>query len=329
MHAVVWFRMGLVILSLWSPAWAEDVLQVGGFSQDAGGIVAEGKGFLKSESIRKEFHSVRASVELMQNFGGGTYDLIHTNADNVIAWAEGQGADRTTHDFIIFIGGRKTLTNEFAVAPEFKTFADLKGSGKIFAVDAYNTGYAPVLVAILQKHGIFLKKDFDMKPVGSGNIRLEAVKRGEAIGGMLNLDNELKRRGFHVLARSQDYFPVYAVGIGATRRDWAQQHQDLLVRYTRALIRATDWILDPKNKQEALQILQAGLQGSAEEAAELYNETVDPKVGLIPRAKINPEGIRTILEIRKVMGEMKDPLPPPSKYIDEQYYQKAIGSLVR
>jgi len=329
MNAAGWFRTGLAILSLWSPAWAEDVLRVGGFGQDAVGIVAEGKGFLKAEGIRKEYHSVRASVELMQNFGGGTYDVIHTTADNVIAWAEGQGADRTTHDFIIFIGGRKTLTNEFAVAPEIKTFTDLKGSGKIFAVDAYNTGYAPVLVAILQKHGIILKKDYEMKPVGGGSSRVEAVKRGEAIGGMLTLDDELKRKGFHVLARAQDYFPAYAVGIGAARRDWAQQHEGLLVRYTRALIRATDWILDPKNKQVALQTLQARLQGSVEEAAELYNEAVNPNVGLIPRGKINPQGIQTILDIRRVMDEMKGPLPSPSKYIDERYYQKAIASIDR
>lgn len=322
-----WFCAGLLFLILRAPAHSEDVLQIGGFGRDAVGMLSEGKGFLKAEGIRTEYHSVRASVELMENFVSGKYDLIHTTADNVIAWAEGQGADRKPHDFILFIGGRKGLTNELVVAPDIKSFADLKGSKKLFAVDAYNTGYAPVLVAILSKHGIFLKKDYEMKPLGGGRDRLESVKKGETIGGMLSLDEDLKKRGFYVLARSQDYFPVYAVAIGAARRDWAQQHEDLLVRYTRALIRTTDWILNPENKPEALQILRAALQGSAEQAQEQYDAAADSKFGLIPRAKINTEGVKVILEIRKVMGEMKDPLPSPNKYIEERYYQKAIASL--
>ena len=57
------------------------------------------------------------------------------------------------------------------------------------------------------------------------------------------LGYELKKRGYYVLARAQDYFTAYAVGEGAARRDWAQQHADLLVRYIRAIVRGTDWIV--------------------------------------------------------------------------------------
>ncbi len=304
---------------------AEDLVRVGGFSRDALDAIADGKGFLKAEGIRKEYTGVSASVDLMQGFVDGKFDLIHTTADNVIAWAEGQGADKKTHDFFLFIGGRKGLTNELVVAPKVKTFADLKG--KLFAVDAYNTGYAPVLVYILNKHGLTLKKDYDMLPLGAGGKRAESLKKGETIGAMTGLSEDLKKRGFYVLARSEDYVYPYAVAIGAARRSWAKQHEDLLVRYIRAYIRAIDWTLDAKNKADAIQTVQSVLKSSPAQAEAAYREAVDAKVGLIPKGKIDREGVRVILRIREVMGEMKAPLPSPDKYLDEHYYQKAVASL--
>ena len=144
---------------------------------------------------------------------------------------------------------------------------------------------------------------------------------------LIDFPGELKQRGFHVLARSQDYIYPYAVAIGAARRSWAKQNENLLVRYIRAYLRSIDWTLDPKNKAEAVQTLQSVLKNSPAQAEAAYQEAVDPKTGLIPKGKIDREGIRVILQIREVMGEMKPPLPSPDKYLDEQYYQKAIASL--
>lgn len=325
MRLVTAFLLAVLLLSFSSPVGAEDLLRIGVFSRDGVSFVGEGTGFFKAEGIRTEYTHVRASVELMRKFRDGQFDLIHTTADNVIAWAEGQGADPGTNDFILFIGGRKGLALDLVVAPEIKSFDDLRG--RLLAVDAYNTGYAPVLVYMLKKHGLTLTKDYTMKPFGGGEARDTALLSGEAVGGFVTLSDALKAKGFHILARTKDYVPTYAVGMGAARRDWAQQHQELLVRYIRALIRSTDWLLDPKNKAEAIRIFRAGLENSQARAEALYEESLNPELGLIPRGKINPEGISVILELRQGMGEMKAPLPPPSKYIDESYYQKALAAL--
>ena len=201
--ALGWCAITLLLLSLTfvfpSTSRAEDLVRIGVFSRDAVSFVAQGKGFFQAEGIRAEYTSVSASVDLMQNFADGKFDLIHTTADNVIAWAEGQGADHKTHDFSLIIGGRKGVTNELVVAPEIKTFDDLKG--KRLGVDAYNTGYAPVLVYILNKHGLALRKDYDMIPLGAGGARTESLRKGETAGAITVLTEDLKQRGFHVLAR--------------------------------------------------------------------------------------------------------------------------------
>ncbi|MBI3940501.1 MAG: ABC transporter substrate-binding protein [Acidobacteria bacterium] len=316
---------GFLTLAFASVAAAEDRLRIGVFSRDAVSFVAEGKGFLRQEGIHVEYALVRASVELMRNFVDGKFDLIHTTADNVIAWAEGQGADPQKHDFVIFIGGRKGLALELVAAPGISSVAGFKG--KILAVDAINTGYAPVLVYMLKKQGLTLGKDYTVKPVGGTGARLDALLKGEAAGGFVPFTDDLKRKGFRLLARSQDTLPNYAVGIGAARGDWAGQHEELLVRYIRALVRSIGWLLETKNKTEAIQIFRSGLGDSLEQARQLYEESFDPKIGVIPRGKIDPRGIQTVLDLRELMGEMKAPLPSPDKYIAEHYYEKAIATL--
>src|SRR5215475_14724571 len=126
---------------------AEDVIRIGMFNQDAAIIAANKKGFLKQENIRVEINTVTDSPTLLRNLISGKYDLILNNADNVIAWAEGQGADPQTNDFIIFLGGSQGVKQRLAVHPSINDYRDIKG--KALAVDAPTTGFAIIMIAVL------------------------------------------------------------------------------------------------------------------------------------------------------------------------------------
>ena len=92
-HKEVWFGAFLWLLP--SIVMAEDVIQIGLFNKDAAIIAAEAKGFLKKENIRIQINTVSDSPTLLRSLISGKYDLIMNNADNVIAWAEGQGKTLT------------------------------------------------------------------------------------------------------------------------------------------------------------------------------------------------------------------------------------------
>jgi ABC-type nitrate/sulfonate/bicarbonate transport system substrate-binding protein len=138
---------------------------------------------------------------------------------------------------------------------------------------------------------------------------------------------EIQKRGFKVLAQAQDYVKHYARGLGATRREWANSHEDLVVRFTRAMIRATDWLQDPKNKDEAIQLLLGETKNNKARAESMYRQTLSPTMGLTPRSRIDLEGIRTVIELRETAGLMKAPVPKAEKYVDERFYQKALATL--
>jgi ABC-type nitrate/sulfonate/bicarbonate transport system substrate-binding protein len=164
---------------------AEDVIQVGLFNKDPAIIGAESRGFLKKENIRVQINTVTDSPTLLRSLISGKYDLILNNADNVIAWAEGQGEDPQKNDFIIFLGGSRGVNQKLIVAPGINDYSDLKG--KIFAVDAPTTGYAIVGIYILKKHGLELNRDYTFKAFGNTAKRAEAMSRGEASGAMMSL----------------------------------------------------------------------------------------------------------------------------------------------
>ena len=305
---------------------AEDLIRIGTFDKDAVIIAAEEQGFLKAENIRVEVNFVTDSPTLLRNLISGRYDLILNNADNVIAWAEGQGADPKPNDFVIFLGGSQGLKQKLVVLPSVNEFSDLKG--KVLAVDAPTTGYAIVMICILKQHGLELNRDYTFKAFGNSMKRAEAMSRGEAWGGMMKLpDEEIQRRGFKILAHSDDYVHDYARGLGAARREWANANEELLVRFVRAMIRATDWVVDPKNREEAIRLLVPENKNSRARAKEMYEESVSPGFGITPRSRIDLEGIRTVLQLRETVGLMKPPLPKAEKYIAERFYKKALATL--
>jgi ABC-type nitrate/sulfonate/bicarbonate transport system substrate-binding protein len=130
-----------------------------------------------------------------------------------------------------------------------------------------------------------------------------------------------------VLARAQDYVKHYARGLGATRRQWADANEQLVVRFNRAMIRSTAWLQDPKNKEEAIQVLLGATKNNKARAESMYRQTLSPTMGLTPRSRIDMEGIRTVIELREIAGLMKPPVPKPEKYVDERFYQQALATL--
>jgi ABC-type nitrate/sulfonate/bicarbonate transport system substrate-binding protein len=320
--------MAAILALLPLEAMAEDTVKIGLFNRDAAIIAAEAKGFLKRENIRVEINTVTDSPTLLRNLIRGQYDLILNNADNVIAWAEGQGEDPQKNDFVIFLGGSQGVDQKLIVAPGIAGYPDLKG--KVFAVDAPTTGYAIVGVYILKKHGLEWNRDYTFQSFGNTTARADAMSRGDAAGAMMSLaDDEIQKRNFKVLAHAQDYVKHYARGLGATRREWANANEDLVVRFNRAMIRATDWLQDTKNKDEAVQLLLGETKNNKARAESLYNITLSPTMGLTPRSRIDMEGIRTIIELREVAGLMKAPVPKPEKYVDERFYKKALATLTQ
>lgn len=291
-------------------------------------FVAQEKGFFEREGLEIDYSRARNSATQLTSLIEGKIDIAMTSIDNVIAYQEGQGEKPTSvkPDLFAFLGVNKGGRFNLVVAPEVKTFADLKG--KTFAVDALTTGYAFVLMEMLRRGGL-KPGEYKLISVGGSGERWEALHEKKAAGALLNppYDARAEAEGFKILANSGESIARYQGSVGATRRQWAAKNEETLVKYIRAYVAAVDWLYDPANKEEAKAILAKQRKGGMKpEAAERsYQQSVHPTTGSLARkAAIDLEGVRTVLKLRSEFAKPKKKLTDPKKYYDPKYYDKAV-----
>jgi ABC-type nitrate/sulfonate/bicarbonate transport system substrate-binding protein len=157
------------------------------------------------------------------------------------------------------------------VTPGIKTIADLKGKkiGAASPVEVYTT----VLRNLLTKGGLNPDKDVEWVFGGGQNQRLAAILGGAINAGLFSspADEKLRERGMQSLAFTPDIMPSLALSVTAVRRDWAQQHPDVVRKYLQAQADAIAWLNVPANKTKAIEILANATNSTPAEATTAYN----------------------------------------------------------
>lgn len=303
----------------------EVIVFPGGFNWPI--FVAEHKGFFAAEDIAVNVTPTPDSKYQMVNFIDGKFDIAMTAMDNVVAYAEGQGAapTKSTPDIFAFMGSDNGFLRLVSV-PEVTKVADLKG--KRVGVDALTTGYAFVLREMLELGGLD-PAEFEYVQAGGVMKRFEALMQKSFAATLLisPFEAAAQREGFNILANGSEALGAYQGVVGAARRDWAKSHGDELVSYIRAYQAALNWLYDPANKDEAIQILLKSVSNMQEPVAQAsYKILLDDKLGFYKRPTIDEKGVATVLALRSKYAEPKKELGNPTRYYDTQYLERALGT---
>ncbi|WP_040548151.1 ABC transporter substrate-binding protein [Pusillimonas noertemannii] len=302
----------------------EVIVFPGGFNWPI--FVAEEKGFFAAEGIAVNVTPTPDSKYQMVNFIDGKFDIAMTAMDNVVAYAEGQGAAPTqaTPDIVAFMGSDNGFLRLVSI-PEVKTVADLKG--KRVGVDALTTGYAFVLREMLELGGLD-PAEFEYVQAGGVMKRFEALMQKSFAATLLisPFEAAAQRDGFNILANGSEALGAYQGVVGAVRRGWAKEHGDQLVSYIAAYQAALDWLYNPANKDEAIPILLKSVPGMKEPVAKAsYQILLDDKFGFYKSPTIDEKGVETVLALRSKYAEPKKELADPAHYYDTQYLERALA----
>ena len=325
------FRV-LVILALLcgictSTTAQEHVLQVIGFP---GGPnwplwVAEEKGFFSQQGLRVQFTPTPSSAFLVRGLMDGKFDIGLAAIDNVIAYQEGQGEAKldSAPDMFAFLGNLRGSLRLIAL-PEIHSISELRG--KSIAVDAKTTGFAFVLMKMLEVGGL-KPSDYQLESVGGTLERVKALSEHKTNASLINspLEAGLLAKGYSDLGSATSLIGPYQGTVGVARRSWASTHREELVRFIRAYVRATDWLRNPANHEEALQIFERVTKLTPEAAQTAYQLLLTSDDGIQVHGKIDVDGIRTVLKLRSEHGQPHRTLDDPGKYVDESFYREAIA----
>ena len=289
-----------------------DVLRVTGYHKRPPQLVAEEKGFFARENLEIRFDEATYAPEHNQGMAEGHWDLTLSSADTMIARNTTDGTD-----YVLFMQAEEGLTASLVGRPGVNSLEQLRG--QLLAGDPGDSNLDLIRMKILRAHGI-RESDYRIDIIGSSPKRLEAFLAGRVAAAMLTPPSTEKAlaAGGVLLARADDYVPGWPLTCGWTRRAWLEAHRDPVVRLIRAWAAATDWMMEEKNRDEAVRLTMEKEHMDRERAQEACARVV-------PKARINPQAIRSVMELRIEMGVMKPDVGPAEKFYDAGYWSEATG----
>jgi ABC-type nitrate/sulfonate/bicarbonate transport system substrate-binding protein len=309
---------GAAVAMLLNPVRAETRLAVIVFPgvQNLPMFAAQAKGFFAKRDLAVDLKFTPNSDELRNGLAEGRYHIAHSAVDNAFALK-----DKANVDITVVLGGDDSF-NRLIVQPEIKSLADIKG--KTVAVDAVNTAYAFQLYEMLRQKGLN-KGDYEVKPVGGTGQRLEAmVKDKTYAAAMMNPPFSIRaeKAGLKAIDTAAAALGAYQGSSAFVLRSWGAANADTVVKYVQAYIEGLRWMLDPKNKAEAVGLLVERLKLPEDVAAQAYDATIK---GFNKDGALDMEGVKNVLKLR---AQFEGGTPAdPGKYIDLSYYQKALAGM--
>ncbi len=287
-----------------------DILRITGYHTRPPHLAAEHKGFFAREKLDVHFHKATYAPEHNRGMAEGRWDLTLSSADTMIARTTTDGTDH-----LLFMQAEEGLTASLVGKPGVNSLDQLRG--QLLAGDPGDSNLDLIRMKILRSHGIN-ESDYRVEIIGSSPKRLEAFLEGRVAAAMLTPPSTEKAlaAGGVLLARAEDYVPNWPLTCGWTRRSWLESHREVAIRFIRAWVAATDWLLQPENREETLRLIieKEGLDRAA--AEQTYARVV-------PKARMNPQAFRAVLELRMEMGVYQPPFSPTERFYDATYWSAA------
>jgi ABC-type nitrate/sulfonate/bicarbonate transport system substrate-binding protein len=219
-------------------------------------------------------------------------------------------------DYVLVMQAETGLNVQLVVQPGIASFDDLRG--KLLAADPVDSNFDAIRNKMMLDHGI-TEDDYRTEIIGNTPFRLDAFLAGKVAAAMLSpphTDRALAA-GASVLAEGADYVPRWPLACAWGLRSWIEANRPLVVRFIRGWAAATDWLLEPANRDEAVKIM-VGEEFSPARAAEYYKRVV-------PKSAIDAEGIRANIALRIELGYYKPPHKPTEAFYDATYWAEATG----
>jgi ABC-type nitrate/sulfonate/bicarbonate transport system substrate-binding protein len=247
------FCCSLVLLALLrvgtGPAYAQRQhrLNGGGFGGDAvtawSVYLAQEKLFLAREGIQFDF---ARSYDQMRALIGGSFDVIVDGISTTSLAAE-RGAD------VVVVYDLSHRPSEFiALDRNIRTLTELEG--KTIGIGRVGTVNHLLLKQNLSKNGVDVNK-IAFRTIGGSNERFAALYNKQISATLLSTAHAFRaqQEGMQIVSLAKEL--VFPWAYVVFRRSWAESNSDIVIRFLRGLHRATLWLYDPANFQDAVRTL--------------------------------------------------------------------------
>ena len=261
-------------------------------------FVAQSQGLFEAQGVQCIITHTGSSTVQMQGLREGRFDVGCQLPDHVVR----AGLNGTP---LCVVAAQSHAPDVALVASAIiRSLAELKGHR--IAVDGARSGYALLLVQLLSSMGLS-SNDYQLVEVGDSQQRVQAMRSGEFMASFINppLDKALVNDGFVRLTTTRQAFPNYPGPVVAARREWADAHPELAKGFQSAWTAAWQWLMNPLNESQAIEI---ALKHLGAEAPAAQNALQNLHRQGVPH--ISEEGMAQVIDL-VWRSESLDPKPMP------------------
>jgi ABC-type nitrate/sulfonate/bicarbonate transport system substrate-binding protein len=280
-------------------------------------------GYFRDEHVSVDLISLATGDKIVFALLGGSINVARYTPDWIIRAIEKGGAGLK-----IVLAGSNNLVFSLIAAKGVQGYGDLKG--KRIGVSTLAAADSTLAQKMLAAHGLG-KTDYILIPAGSSPERAAALRAGSLAATLLTppVDQKvLDDGGFTRLDLSTNVVTHYAWGGEAVRQDWATANKPALLAYMRAWIKASRWLHDGANKEDAIRILSREAKIEEPYARQMYEIYFGPDALAVAKdGRLDPVGYQALLNDMTDQGQIGPPAPTPEKYLDPSYWEEAEKTL--
>lgn len=278
-------------------------IRLGYFTPSAISEVAQRHGYYRAAGLEVEELPVKSSPQQFDSLRSGDYDLVLTAPDNVATYRFNDDNPLGQRLDVRMVAGVDAGTGLSLIArPGVGSVTQLRGA-KV-AVDVPTSGFALVLYAILEQHGMHADRDVELVSAGSTPRRWDALRAGEFDATLLNagFDVVAENAGYTRLAEVGDVVVPYLGTVVAAMGRTIDESPELVTSFLSAWARAREHVLDPRNRAEVVELTAAQLSLPRESAEQFTDRVLAPSTGLVADGTVPTDALGAVLELRSGQG---------------------------
>jgi ABC-type nitrate/sulfonate/bicarbonate transport system substrate-binding protein len=280
--------------------------------------IAEQRGIFEKNGLAVELVTVPGSPNVVRTVASGSVPIGRTNPDHVIG-AVDKGARMR------IVGGIQDRASQDLMArPEIARGTDLRG--KTIAVSTLTGGTTAMIEEVLEQEYGLMRGEYKYLVVGTSSARYAALKGGSVHATIMAAPFNLTaaREGFRKLLSLDEVLGPVQFSVDFAHQDYIRDHRDEVVRYVQSTIEATEWLYDPKNREDALAVHMKALQSTRATAEEDYRFTVHEFQALTRGGAVDKVAWDKTMDLRVKAGLYNGgAIPPMSAFVDTSIVQEA------
>jgi len=280
--------------------------------------VMQHKRFLEREGIQAKFVKFISNDRALSSLAEGSIQIIGAAATEKVIQSQMRGGQVITTGGVITKAPYSLVT-----VPKADSVEVLRG--KYIGIPQFDSGLSLMLRESLKREGLFYPKDYRLIEI-SGPERYMALKYGK-VSGALVINPVDTRSGFVPVKDMAKSFPNYQFTITAMNRSWADHNYWEAVLVMKATARAINWLLDRKNREEAIYVLKNNMKTDDTFADGAYNSLITEYPVFSKNAEINSSAMNTLIYFMVKAGTLKRGEYNPSVFNIDQYRLKAIQDI--